>query len=139
MWVFIGLALLLLAANYQDIKAALTSKSSFNFDHSNYGIDVVSGESEEYHFGQNDLVKEEEDDEDPYYMEPKISLKEKIFCRGGAGKAASCKERPINPYWENWTHHYGSPDNEDSVAKQDYEEKYKGYQKHKRVRKERGE
>ena len=133
MVIFVAFVLLLLAANYQDIKAKLTSKSSFDFDHSSYGIDVVSGEELEYHFGQNDLVKEE-DGEEPYYMEPKISLREKIFCRGGAGKAASCKERPINPYWESWEHHYGSPDNVDSVAKQEYEEKYKGYHKTKRGR-----
>ena len=140
--IFLGFfAALLLAANYNDIKEKLTSKNSFNFDHSNFGIDVVEGESTDellQHFGKNDLEKEE-GEEDPYYLEPSISLKERVFCRGGIGKAASCKERPINPYWENWTLHYGSPESEDSVAKQKYEEKYKGYQKTRRLKQREGD
>ena len=125
------LIVLLFAANYEDIAAKFSTK--MNFDHSSFGIDTVDPETEdEMHLGKNNL-----EEENAYYLEPDISLKERIFCRGGAGKAASCTERPINPYWESWTYHFGSPDRDESVAKQKYEEKYKGYQKTKRAK--RGE
>lgn len=127
----IVLVVLLLAANFKDIAEKFDSK--MHFDHSNVGIDVVDSETEEVRLGEYNL--EEEDGKDAYYLEPSISFREKVFCRGGAGKAASCRERPISPYWESWANRYGSPDQDDSIAKQKYTEKYKGHQKVKRTEK----
>ena len=35
-----------------------------------------------------------------YYIQPKLSTKESMFCKGGI-KSESCEERPLNPMFEN--------------------------------------
>ena len=122
---FVAFCVLLFLANFKHIAAKFSTKMVF--DHSDFGIDGDPSETDE-HFGQNNI-----EEEDGYYLEPTISLREKMFCRGGAGKAASCKERPLNPYWESWTAFYGDPDRDGSVAKQEYQRKYTGRQTVKRT------
>jgi hypothetical protein len=97
----------------------------------------VDNEVELYSFGREKTMTGEND----YYIEPTISLKEKLFCRGGVGKSADCKERPFNPYWVNWELDYGSPDDENTPgykAKQEYERRYKGREVMKRIGREQG-
>jgi hypothetical protein len=125
------LIILLVFANFDNISKRFSLY--LQQDHSDIGIDTIEGEVELYSFGKEKTMTGEDD----YYIEPTISFKERVFCRGGIGKSADCKERPLNPYWVNWELDYGSPDDEHTpggVAKQEYERRYKGREVVKRVK-----
>ncbi len=128
---------LLIAANFKDMILYVKQFQYLKQEHSDIGISITPNEELEFKVGHERTMPEKrEDGMYNYFEEPRISFWDRLFCFGGIGRSSKCSNNPVSPYYETWTNQYGAPDDETqpgSVAKLEYERKFKTREEFKRV------